>query len=245
MFIHDTIKIEYIKQGYLPDYPYHLISDEEMFNAFIIDELNVNESIGRKVKVGKTCLWDDPKSYIVSYKLASFEFTYDEGEPVLIIRGRRDNLVQFNQLLGLKCQCMLSDNCYFSANYPCLYDSLEDAYNKLVDCIYYHISAYLNSCDTSSVQYVPDWVYSYMNGSVISVNSLQSDIHDMLVLMNMDNPNDEFTKDIMLSCMTISKKWIDKLPPSKNVNRPPTMFGEPHVIKSLRITGLLSDDEPI
>lgn len=33
--VHDIIKIKYSKLGYLPSYPYHLISDEEMFNAFI------------------------------------------------------------------------------------------------------------------------------------------------------------------------------------------------------------------
>ena len=35
MFIHDLIKIKYIREGYLPNYPYHMISDEEVFNAFI------------------------------------------------------------------------------------------------------------------------------------------------------------------------------------------------------------------
>ena len=33
--LHDIIKIKYTRLGYLPNYPYHLISDEEMFNAFI------------------------------------------------------------------------------------------------------------------------------------------------------------------------------------------------------------------
>lgn len=33
--IHDTIKIKYIELGYLPDIPYHLISDAEMCNAFL------------------------------------------------------------------------------------------------------------------------------------------------------------------------------------------------------------------
>ena len=35
MLIHDTIKILYTKLGFLPNYPYHLISDEEMCRAFI------------------------------------------------------------------------------------------------------------------------------------------------------------------------------------------------------------------
>lgn len=33
--IHDIIKIKYSQLGYLPNYPYHLISDREMFDAFI------------------------------------------------------------------------------------------------------------------------------------------------------------------------------------------------------------------
>lgn len=33
--LHNIIKISYSKMGYLPDYPYHLISDREMFNAFL------------------------------------------------------------------------------------------------------------------------------------------------------------------------------------------------------------------
>lgn len=35
MFITDIIKIKYSDEGYLPDYPPHLISDEEMCEAFL------------------------------------------------------------------------------------------------------------------------------------------------------------------------------------------------------------------
>ena len=35
MFLHDTIKIKLSESGYLPNYPYHLISDSEMCDAFI------------------------------------------------------------------------------------------------------------------------------------------------------------------------------------------------------------------
>ena len=33
--LHDAIKILYVREGYLPNYPPHLISDEEMCNAFL------------------------------------------------------------------------------------------------------------------------------------------------------------------------------------------------------------------
>ena len=35
MMVHDLIKIKLSREGYLPDYPPHLISDEEMCRAFI------------------------------------------------------------------------------------------------------------------------------------------------------------------------------------------------------------------
>ena len=35
MFTHDVIKQKYSVEGYLPNYPPHLISEEEMFKAFI------------------------------------------------------------------------------------------------------------------------------------------------------------------------------------------------------------------
>lgn len=38
--VHDLIKIKYVREGYLPNYPYHLISDSEMCDAFINNELN-------------------------------------------------------------------------------------------------------------------------------------------------------------------------------------------------------------
>lgn len=242
MFIHDTIKIEYIRQGYLPDYPYHLISDKEMFDAFIVDELVVDQDFAMKIKQGDSSLWELPRNYIALYGLASFEFIPDGDTQSLVIRGSRDKLSQFNQLVGLDCKCKLSPDCYFAATYPLLYDSLSDAYEKLVDSIYYHIENYLTSFDIDSNATLPNWIYSYMNGSVIGVNSSQPDIHDLLVLLNLDNLDDVFTEKICHSCLEISEKWVSKLPPSKNVMRPPTMYGEPHVIKSLRISGLLADE---
>lgn len=38
MFIHDIIKIQYINEGYLPNYPYHMITDKEMFQAFLLED---------------------------------------------------------------------------------------------------------------------------------------------------------------------------------------------------------------
>ena len=241
MFIHDIIKIEYIRQGYLPDFPYHLTSDAEMFGAFLVDEMKVSKDKAEKIKEGNATLWDSPKTYLDLYKLSSFEFIVEDDD-YLVLRGRRDKLAEFNELVNLRETCYVSAECYFSVNYPLLQDEMRDAYNDLVDAIYYHIQTHLDSvCDVIPVA-VPDWVYSYMNGAVIGVNSDSLDKHDFFSLMNLDNQAGEFTKEIFESCLDISTKWVKKLPPSKNTMRPPTMYGEPHVIKSLRIAGTLADE---
>lgn len=43
--IHDLIKIRLSREGYLPDYPPHLISDEEMCNAFIEPDTAVRGTV--------------------------------------------------------------------------------------------------------------------------------------------------------------------------------------------------------
>lgn len=162
MLVHHIIKINYVREGYLPNHPYHMISDREMFQAFLND----------------------------------------------------------------------SDECYFDVHYPCLHETLREHYDNLKAAISYHIEQYLSSSGDIAV---PDWVYTYMLGEVISIHSSVQDRHDLLVLMNIDNINDELTKESFESCLAISEEWVKKLPPSKSDHRPPTIFGEPHVIKALRL----------
>lgn len=165
LFIHQVLKIQYVRLGYLPNYPYHLISDVELFNSF----LNIDKQEG-----------------------------------------------------------------YFFDTYPLLYPSLSEEYNALMSDINYHITCYLQ--DDSYV--LPNWVYSYMLGIVIGPKSNIRDIHDMLVLMHIDNLNDIFTLTAAKTCYDISKAWIKKLSPSLQSHRSPTIFGEPIVLKSLRLTEL-------
>lgn len=162
MIIHTIIKMHYTRLGYLPNHPYHLISDEEMFNAFIENETN-----------------------------------------------------------------------YFDDMYYCEYESLQPALDELKAAIRYHIQKHIESELESYV--IPDWVYSYMMGTTITHSSEQLDRHDLLTLMNLDNLDDELTEEVMTYIYSVSKKWIAKLSSSKNDHRPPTIFGEPHVIKYLRL----------
>lgn len=161
-FIHDILKIKYVEEGYLPNYPYHLISDSEMCDAFLSD-----------------------------------------GE------------------------------CYFNDNYPCPDESLQQVYNELVDNLLYHINMLKDSSDVDFK--LPDWVYGYMIGSVVGPNSNKLDIHDMLVYMGVDNIDDEFTFAASKQCLKISTLWLNKYPSAKLDHRSPSMFGEGHILKYLRL----------
>ena len=164
---HDIIKMNLVRQGYLPNHPYHLISDNEMIDAFM--------------KI--------------------------DGD---------------GHLLG-----------YFADYYPNEYlgSELQDEYLQLVEGIHYHLEQYKSNTEYE----IPDWVYSYMLGSCVGPQSDTLDRHDLFVLLNLDNVDDEFNPAIHSSCYTVSKDWVRKLNPSIQDHRPPTMFGEPHVIKSLRL----------
>lgn len=176
---HDIVKMRLVEFGYLPNYPYHMISDEEMCDAFIT--------------------------------------------------GYSDD--DIGQLSGL-----------FADMYPCPSKDISCEYSLLVKAIVHHISEF-KQCNSDSRK-LPDWVYSYMLGTAIGPSSSQLNIHDLLVLLGRDNLNDVYTAYAASECLNISESWVNKIQHSdryKDVNnklidlRPPTMFGEPHVIKALRV----------
>lgn len=175
---HDIIKMKYVEEGYLPNYPFHLISDAEMCDAFIKED--------------------------------GTGFFYDF--------------------------------------YPNIFDGKFDKeYQALTNALLYHMDQLKRSSKTPLVtEYgvtfghktdytLPDWVYSYMLGAVVGPSSEIIDIHDMLVLMNRDNIDDIFTVEAAQCCLDFSKRWIKKLKASDVAHRPATIFGEPHVIKGLRL----------
>lgn len=168
MFIHNLIKIKLSTHGYLPDYPYHMISDAEMCKAF----------------------------------MSCFDSTG-----------------------------------YFYDMYPCIDSSLTSKYKALEQALSYYMSAISTQSDIA----IPDWVYSYMLGNVISINSDYKDIYDLATYLGISKPDVSFDVDMATACYDISSKWLAKsqghiYDNTNTINlRPPTIFGEPHVIKSLRI----------
>lgn len=180
MFIYDLIKIKYINEGYIQNYPYHLTSDEEMCDAFL---------------------------------------DYDEFDTL-------DDFLEESE-------------CFFVQNYPLIDSELSDKYEALIDSILEYIHNLKES--TNDVYILPDWVCEYMIGSVLGVNSDQKDIHDMLVLMDMDNLDDVFTKEICEECYRISSLVILNSINVEYRKRKPGLFGESDVLKYLRLktAGLL------
>ena len=163
--VHDLVKIRYSEEGYLPYYPYHLISEEEMIDAFIFNESN-----------------------------------------------------------------------FFDDFYPCMFKEVEQEHSYLKSYIQEACGSYKK--DPENVL-IPDWVYSYMLGSVIGPESSQKDKHDLFVLLNMDNLYDEFTPSICKSIAYVSERALGRSRSKSSIDdsdrRPVTVFGEPHIVKYLRL----------
>ncbi len=198
MLIHDVIKIQYNREGYLPDIPYHLVSEDEMCDAFIT-------------------LPGDLSKYITS---DYFGPTVDET---------KTTVDWFNAFLN-----DTESISFFKDKYPLIDDVILEYYKSLVNRIFYEIQEFKNNLDVNKV--LPDWIYSYMLGVVVGPESSKLDIHDMILAMGVDNLQDEYTLECAIQCLRISKDWLKKvIVPSGEVLRPPTMFGEPHVLKAIRL----------
>lgn len=199
-FIHDVIKIHYTREGYLPDWPYHLISEEEMCDAFIK-------------------LPDSIASYITS---DYFGITVDQTK----------NTVDWYHAYLQDTESV----CFFKENYPLIDESISAYYKDIVNRIFYEIQEFKNNPDSDKV--LPDWICSYMLGVAIGPESDKMDIHDMIssAAMGVDNLADDYNLDCAIQCLRISTLWLKKLIVTDGeIQRPPTMFGEPHVLKYIRL----------
>lgn len=230
MFIHDLIKIKYIREGYLSNYPYHMISDEEMFNAFLnpdyISSLDLKES----------------QYFYYAYPM--IDDAASEVKKAWI--SLRKSILYHIQMYKYQNQLLKCDSC---DEYLWMSNSIKR--KRCPNC----------GQSLSIAQYkIPDWVYSYMLGTVIGPKSSVIDIHDIILPMNADNIDDEFGAEQAHACYEVSKNWINKIGAAKiytiteeDVNRlhlptvlfstvdaislrPITIYGEPHVIKSIRLS---------
>lgn len=193
MMIHDIIKIKYVRLGFITkNFPYHLISDEEMFNAFI--------------EVDK-----DYKSTLIDTDVRFFDNYYPNP-------FNEDDTYQKKNAAGDVIEEI----------------NLYDAYNSLKEYIRKAIENYLKYYGTSveSEYQIPDWVYTYMLGEVVYQKSDYLDIQDTLALLGCSNLDNEFTKEACVACFATSLGYVSTLTTG---SRPASVFGEPHVIKCLRL----------
>ena len=123
------------------------------------------------------------------------------------------------------------DSGFFAMYYPCPDENFRTEYNNLFS----YISDLIEQYKTEGTP-LPAWVYSYMLMSTVTYASPEEDIDDIYELAHIDNPTviGQFNAEVADVCLKVSKKWLAKLPVDES-NRPPTMFGEPHVIKCLRV----------
>lgn len=212
MFVHDIIKIKYVRLGYLKDYPPHLLDDTEMIDAFL-----------------------DLSDAIKEYESRE---DYDESN------------IDYNEIINIwKDE---TTNQFFRDFYPCGGDfckmevpqDLKDAYTELVFQMWYHINLFKES--NLDIKVLPNWIYSYMLGAVIGPKSDKIDIHDFLVLMDVDNLYDEYNPYVAEKCYRYSRDWLMRSIQDDEIlkHRPPTVFGEPHVLKYLRVldSDMILDD---
>ena len=135
----------------------------------------------------------------------------------------------------------LREDGFFNDFYPCPSEDLREAYDALRQYIVDRINDYL-----SDGTEIPAWVYSYMIMNPVTFESDEADIAYICKMGNVDYPGAlaEFNEDVAEMCYKVSSRWIQKQP-SKHSDRPATMFGEAHVIKSLRLdeANILSTEE--
>lgn len=275
--LHNRLKIQYANQGYLPDLPYHLISERELFRAFfsyepVIDtilEIPLDNGMIEKI-VGVVDI-ENPSGYLID------TYPCEYGDTVLykyIEDGEEKSYTVADAYHAL-----LVRMAFIIENYLAYIDSTKSAGYQVEGDV--NLDGKLDIADIRlirrliagvgtlteeqariadingdgdinmkdvlklrrmyspkyfAIDTIPDWLYSYMLGAVVSPNSDIKDRHDLLVLLDTDNIDDEIDAVSLVKCYNTSKAWLNSI--SSDRKDCPTIFGEPHVIKALRLIKL-------
>ncbi len=129
-------------------------------------------------------------------------------------------------------EAFIGETNYFDVMYPCPSESLREDYDKLKRSIEATLRDYLED----NISVIPDWIYSYMLGTTITYQSDCAEIEYLYELLGIQPAvsYETFDEQVAEACLAVSKEWIKKQSSAVRF-RVPTMFGEPHVIKSLRL----------
>lgn len=210
MFIHDIIKIRYSNDGYLIDYPYHLISDTEMLTAFY-------DADGAGFFTDNyPCLSEDIQfirsynlliltivTYLLLYKhgvidtIPDWVYSYMLGSSICVNSDKLD-IYDLNMQFGIGKTDIFTQAC----SEACLSESSNVCmgYFRHTMSITTFPASVVDDMKSIKLQYNTDTMPELYNDTVITLYDL---------------------------CRNINISSV--------FERPPTMFGEPHVLKSLRL----------
>ena len=276
-YLHNILKIQYVNQGYLPDLPYHLISERELFNAFfsykpIIGTIaEVQLDSGTKEQIVGVVDIENPSGFLIDtypciygetvlykYTESGIEKSYTVADAyhdllvrIAFIIENYLNYMDIKHSAGHVVEGDVNMNGTLDINDIWLIrrviaglDSLSEAQFIIADVNKDGIISLkdvlrlrqLYSPSYFATELIPDWVYSYMLGIVVGSNSNIKDRHDLLALLGTDNIDDEIDAVSVVKCYKTSKAWLNSI--SSGRKDCPTIFGEPHVIKALRLNNL-------
>ena len=181
-FLHNIIKNELSELGYLPNLPYHLISDSEMFDAF----LSVQESATRDIDMSKD---------IDSYDTAIRKAANNPAGLGYVVSGCM--FYDYYPIDGYDFQ--LNNTLTQATDMSIERISSKTCYSQLVQRIHYCIESYKLG------EEIPDWVYAYMLRAVIGPKSSYDDICSLQSMLGL-TVTGEFSIETAKSCLLISRE---------------------------------------
>ena len=257
--LHDLIKIKYINEGYLPNTPYHQISDNEMIRAF----LSTEDESGFPVteydeeypvfitprnfdKLGLNgyfidtypCPSRDDEDIFQSYidllnSIIYATYNYKTGG---VGDVNQDGVLNYTDIMLIRRVVAGLD--VFTPEEWAIADVDGDGDVTMKDVLILRKLIKFGHVDSGDKHYdvtdiiLPNWVYPYMFGNAVGQYSSIPDKHDLLVMLGTDNTYDEYDEKSAKACLATSREYLNRI---GNNLRAPTMFGEPHVIKALRL----------
>lgn len=212
MFVHDVIKIRYSNDGYLIDYPYHMISDKEMMQAFY-------DANGAGFFTDNYPCMSDDIEFIRSYNiLVQTILTYI----TLYINEEIATIPDwiYSYMLG----ATISVNS----------DKL-DIYDLSVQLGVGKTDIFTQACSEACFNESSVTCKGYRRHT-LNINSFSAKTVDALknikLVYNTDTVPNLYAEGVEVITLYDLYRNVTI---SSSYERPPTMFGEPHIIKSLRL----------
>lgn len=209
MLINDLVKIRLVDMGYLPNYPYHLISDNEMCKAFMDCTTGLQddpESVGTGMFFDYYPLLDSSQAEIYSQLVLTIQYY------LLVQKYTTDrSFVIPDWIFSYMINAVISVNSskldIHDLILPLGVDNIDDDFNAECAMACYRVSSL--------------WVTQSQSSKLISIPEELAD--DILSDMSL-----------MYVCgRSLSSIYADN--ENKINTRPPTLYGDPDVVRYIRL----------